>query len=192
VERVAADGTRTPLARELVSDLDTLIVISFDSTRTGQRPDAHELDTLRRFLEVPGNLLIVAPHHNIGDDPEVEFRHHGDRTIPPEQRFGGFASSILGSLGVPVNNRYGLRPAASPDGSPAPIEIAHEADRLRLLDGPARREAAPPGGVAGVEALRPGCLALGVFLLTSDRAGVTPGTPRGDPGESPGVTPRAT
>jgi hypothetical protein len=135
VERVAADGTCTPLARELVSDLDTLIVISFDSTRTGQRADATEPDTLRGFLEVPGNLLVVAPHHNIGDDPEAEFRHHGDRTIPPEQRFGGFASSILGSLGVPVDNRYGLRPAASPDGSPAPIEIEHEADRLRLLDG---------------------------------------------------------
>lgn len=135
VERVAADGTRTPLAPELVCGLDTLIVISFDSVRTGQRADARELDTLRHYLEVPGNLLVVAPHHNLGDDPEVEFRHHGDRTIPPEQRFGGFACSILSSLGVPVDNRYGLRPAASPDGSPAPIEIEHEADRLRLLDG---------------------------------------------------------
>lgn len=135
LERVAADGTRTPLARGLVSGLDTLIIISFDSDRTGQSPDAQELDTLRRFLEIPGNLLVVAPHHNLGDDPEVEFRHHGDRTIPPEQRFGGFARSILDSLAVPVANRYGLRPAASPDGSPAPIEIAHEADRLRLLDG---------------------------------------------------------
>jgi hypothetical protein len=134
-ERVAADGTHTPLTREVVSDLDTLIVISFDSTRTGQRADARELDTLRRFLEVPGNLLVVAPHHNIGDDPEVEFRHHGDPTIPPQQRFGGFARSILDSLGIPVDNRYGLRPAASPDGAPAPIEIEHEADRLRLLDG---------------------------------------------------------
>ena len=62
-ERVAADGTRTPLARELVAGLDTLIVISFDSTRTGQRADARELDILRWFLEAPGNLLVVAPHH---------------------------------------------------------------------------------------------------------------------------------
>jgi hypothetical protein len=57
-----------------------------------------ELDALRSFLRVPGNLLAVAPHHNIGDDPELEFRHHGDPTIPPEQRFGGFARSILDSL----------------------------------------------------------------------------------------------
>jgi len=84
VERVAVDGTHTPLARELVCGLDTLIVISFDSVRTGQRADAHELNTLRHFLEVPGNLLVVAPHHNLGDDPEVEFRHHEDRTIPPD------------------------------------------------------------------------------------------------------------
>jgi hypothetical protein len=135
VERVGADGTRTPLSAELVSGLDTLIVISFDSARTGQRADPGEADALRSFLRVPGNLAVVAPHHNIGDDPEAEFRHHGDRTIPPEQRFGGFARSLLESLGVPVENRYGLRPATSPDGSPAPIEITHEADRLGLLDG---------------------------------------------------------
>jgi len=134
-ERVAADGTRTPLARELLSGLDTLIIISFDSNRTDQHADAQELDTLDAFLKVHGNLLVIAPHHNIGDDPEVEFRHHGDRTIPPEQRFSGFARSVLDSLGVPVDNRYGLRPAAAPDGSPAPVEVEHKADRLRLLDG---------------------------------------------------------
>jgi hypothetical protein len=97
-ERVAADGTPAPLAGEFVSGLDTLIIISFDSNRTGQRAAPKELDALRSFLRVPGNLLAVAPHHNIGDDPELEFRHHGDPTIPPEQRFGGFARSILDSL----------------------------------------------------------------------------------------------
>jgi hypothetical protein len=134
VERVTADGTRTPLTSEVVSGLDTLVIISFDSIRTGQRADADEVDALRSFLTAPGNLLVISPHHNIGDEPEVEFRHHGDRTIPPEQRFGDFARSILASLGVPVNNRYGLHPAALPDGSPTPIEIEREADRLRLLD----------------------------------------------------------
>jgi hypothetical protein len=28
----------------------------------------------------------------------------------------------VAGLGLPVENRYGLRPAAAPDGSPAPIE----------------------------------------------------------------------
>jgi hypothetical protein len=33
-----------------------------------------------------------------------------------------------------VENRFGLHPAAEPDGSPAPIEIDAALDRLRLLE----------------------------------------------------------
>jgi hypothetical protein len=109
------------------------VVISFDSTRTGQSVQDSELGALRGFLSAPGALLVVAPHHDIGDDPEAEFRHHGDRTIPPEQRFSGFARSILGGLGVPVENRFGLHPAADLDGEPAPILAEHDLDRLGLL-----------------------------------------------------------
>ena len=54
---------------------------------------------------------------------EADFRHHGDKMIPPQQRFGGFGRSLLAGLGVPVENRFGLHPAAEPDGSPSPIEI---------------------------------------------------------------------
>jgi hypothetical protein len=53
----------------------------------------------------------------------------------PEQRFGGFARSALAGLGVPVENRFGLRPAADPDGSPSPILIESHLDRLRFLAG---------------------------------------------------------
>ncbi len=38
-------------------------------------------------------------------------------------------------LGVPVENRYGLRPAAEADGTPLPIEVETALDRLRLLEG---------------------------------------------------------
>jgi hypothetical protein len=55
--------------------------------------------------------------------------------IPPQQRFGGLARSLLAGLGLPVENRFGLHPAREPDGSPAPVEIQRGADRLRLLDG---------------------------------------------------------
>jgi hypothetical protein len=133
VERVNVDGALVPISSELVADLDTLVVISFDSTRTGQSVQDSELGALRGFLSAPGALLVVAPHHDIGDDPEAEFRHHGDRTIPPEQRFSGFARSILGGLGVPVENRFGLHPAADLDGEPAPILAEHDLDRLGLL-----------------------------------------------------------
>jgi hypothetical protein len=72
VERVDGNGVRTPLSRELTSGLDTLIVISFDSRRTRHCADADELDALRGFLATPGNLLFVAPHHDVGDAPEAE------------------------------------------------------------------------------------------------------------------------
>ena len=135
VERADADGVQIPITGELLSDVGTLVVISLDSTRTGQQASEEEIATLRAFLEVPGNLLVVAPHHNIGDDPEAEFFHHGDRRIPPEQRFSGFARSILAGLDVPVKNRFGLRPATLPDGDPAPIECQPDLDRLGLLEG---------------------------------------------------------
>jgi hypothetical protein len=86
------------------------------------------------------------PHHDIGDVPALshddllrrqvaDFLHHGDRTIPPQQQFGRFARTLLAGLGVPVENRYGLRPAPEADGSPAPIEVETALDRFRLLQG---------------------------------------------------------
>jgi hypothetical protein len=135
VERADGDGVLSPITGELLSDIDTFVVISFDSVRTDQRPSEDEIETLRDFLDVPGNLVVVAPHHDIGDDPEVEFFHHGDGTIPPEQRFSSFARSLLAGLGVPVENRFGLRPAVLPDGQPSPIIADRHRDRLDLLKG---------------------------------------------------------
>ena len=145
-ERIGDDGTQVLLDDDLVDGIDTLIVISFDSVRTGQRASDAELQALRSFLAKPGNLLVVSPHHDVGNAEgvsdsermrlqEADFRHHGDKMIPPQQRFGGFGRSLLAGLGVPVENRFGLRPAAEPDGSPSPIEIQSGIDRLRLLDG---------------------------------------------------------
>jgi hypothetical protein len=88
----------------------------------------------------------VCPHHDIGDVPELphddrlqrqiaDFLHHGDKTIPPQQQFGGFARSLLAGLGVPVENRFGLHPAAEADGSPSPINKEVALHRLQLLQG---------------------------------------------------------
>ena len=38
-------------------------------------------------------------------------------------------------MGLTVRNRFGLRPAKLPDGSPAPLEIAAELDRSGLMEG---------------------------------------------------------
>jgi len=43
--------------------------------------------------------------------------------------------ALLAGLGVPVENRFGLHPAAEADGSPSPIEAETAIDRLHLLQG---------------------------------------------------------
>ncbi len=146
IERGAEDGRLTPLDANLLDGIDTLIVIGFDSVRTGQKADDGEVEAVRRFLAQPDHLVFVCPHHDIGDVPDLshdarlerqvaEFLHHGDRTIPPRQRFGGFARALLAGLGVPVENRFGLHPAAEADGSPSAIEAETALDRLHLLQG---------------------------------------------------------
>ncbi len=158
IERVDAAGTRSLLDDALVRSVDTLIVVSFDSLRTGQRAEQSEVDAARWFLDQPGNVLVVSLHHDIGhasttlasDDAavnrrkrEAEFRHHGDLTIPPEQGFSGFGRSLLAGLGMPVENRFGLRPALDDDGQPAPIDFSTVQRPSRFLDGVQRLNAHP-------------------------------------------------
>ncbi len=144
-ERVDDAGTLKPLDAVL-DGVDTLVIISFDSFRTEQAASEAEVAAVRGFLEDPDHLVFVGPHHDIGaaehlsgdeklQRQEAEFFHHGDRTLPPRQQFGGFGRSLLAGLGLAVENRFGLHPAAAPDGSPAPIEIETSADRAALLNG---------------------------------------------------------
>jgi hypothetical protein len=148
IERVLDDGSEQPLGWSLLEPIDTLVVISLDSMRTRQHASADEVDALRRFLDDPDRVVFLCPHHDIGHEAglapdeararqEMEFFHHGDKAIPPRQGFGGFATSLLAELGVPVENRFGLRPAvdADADGAPAAIDVDRAADRLELLDG---------------------------------------------------------
>ncbi len=146
IERVGNDGHRNSLDGKLLDGIDTLIVIGFDSFRTDQMPDAGEVTAVRAFLDDPDHIVFVCPHHDIGDVDNVsdderlrlreeEFLHHGDRSIPSQQRFGGFERSLLAALGVPVENRFGLRPAKTADGLPAPVEVDRGRDRLNLLNG---------------------------------------------------------
>jgi hypothetical protein len=129
-----------------LAGVDTLIIISFDSSRTEQRASADEVAAVRSFLDDPDHTLFVCPHHEIGntDDlpeserlarQEIEFHHHGDPAIPARQSFGDFGLSLLNGLGLAVRNRFGLRPAKLPDGSPAPLAIATALDRSGLMDG---------------------------------------------------------
>ena len=145
-ERVADDGGMTLLDERLIDGADTIVVISFDSLRTHQVAAPTEIGALRRFLDNPDHLVFVCPHHDIGETALpagearlsrqlAEFLHHGDRAIPPRQGFGGYARTLLTGLEVPVENRFGLRPATEPDGRPAAAQIERSLDRLGLLEG---------------------------------------------------------
>ena len=146
VERCTSEGKVTLLDGSFLEGVDILIIVSFDSQRTGQHPNESESAAIRKFLDDPGHTLFVCPHHDIGNvdgDPgneilakqEVEFHHHGDLGVPGQQRLGGFARSLFRDLGISVSNKFGLRPAKMWDGSPAPIQIDSQADRFNLLQG---------------------------------------------------------
>ena len=143
IERINDAGTMTPLDVAL-DGVDSIVIISFDSLRTGQTATTAEVEAVRHFLDNPDHLVFVCPHHDIGEAEGMveerrlehqlaEYRHHGDHAIPPRQGFGGFARTLLAGLGVPVENRFGLRPAAAADGTPAPVEIDRALDGLGLL-----------------------------------------------------------
>ena len=144
IQRRTADG-ETPLDAALLDEVDTLVVISFDSQRTGQAATDAEIAAARAFLARPDSMLFVCPHHDIGDTeglaPDAalkrqlaEFHHHGDIALPGQQRFGGFGVSLMAGLGAPIRNRFGLRPARADDGDPAPFEQVAE-DRFGILGG---------------------------------------------------------
>jgi hypothetical protein len=143
IERINDAGTMTPLDGAL-DGVDSIVIISFDSLRTDQTASTAEVEAVRHFLDNPDHLIFVCPHHDIGEAAGTaeegrlerqlaEYRHHGDHAIPPRQGFGGFARTLLAGLGVPVENRFGLRPAATADGAPAPVEIDRALDGLGLL-----------------------------------------------------------
>ncbi|WP_109125030.1 hypothetical protein [Dyella sp. C11] len=144
VERMGDDGLAQEINDELLRDVDTLVVISLDSLRSRQAPTSNEMQAIRRFLAHPDHLLFVCPHHDIGDvnglpenrqaaRQEQEFYHHGDKTIPPQQRFGGFARSLLAELDMPVENQFGLHPRLDASGEPWPFHADRALDRWHLL-----------------------------------------------------------
>jgi hypothetical protein len=66
----------------------------------------------------------------------VEHNHHGDWTVSGQQRFSGFARSVLAALDVPVENRHGLSPArAKGSDQPAPLKVAADLDTRGFLRG---------------------------------------------------------
>jgi hypothetical protein len=66
----------------------------------------------------------------------MEYHHHGDALVPRQQRFGQYTRSLMQGLEVPVENRYGLRPARVPGTTQlAPLSVARDLDTKGWLQG---------------------------------------------------------
>lgn len=140
-QRVDKTGDSRLLDERVLGDTDTLMLISMDHLRTRQKITAGEVQALKQFLAREGTCLVLHPHHDVGTSKELEGRiveqkHHGDWTVSGQQRFSGFARSVLSALEMPVENRWGLSPGrANGTNQPAPLNIATDLDTRGLLRG---------------------------------------------------------
>ena len=115
-QRIDQAGQKLPLDERVLSDTDTLMVFGLDHMVTEQEASREEIEALRQFLKREGTCLLLGPHHDVGvssdlKERDMEYAHHGDPLVPRQQRFGKYTRSRMKGLGVPVENRYGLRPA---------------------------------------------------------------------------------
>jgi hypothetical protein len=140
-QRIDQAGFALPLDERVLADADTLFVFGLDHNVTGQAPSAAEIEAVREFLRREGTCLVIGPHHDVGasDDMDVramEYAHHGDPLVPRQQRFGRYTRGLLEGLGVPVENRFALRPAVTPGTNRiAPFTAMRDLDKRGWLNG---------------------------------------------------------
>ncbi|HEY1929439.1 MAG TPA: hypothetical protein VGG92_18390 [Caulobacteraceae bacterium] len=141
-QRIDQAGFALPLDERVLSDVDTLFVFGLDHNVTGQEPSAAEVEALREFLKREGTCLVIGPHHDVGASDDLEERamehaHHGDALVPRQQRFGRFTLALLRGIGIPVENRYALRPAVRPGttNKVAPLTAVRDLDTRGWLQG---------------------------------------------------------
>lgn len=140
-QRVDQAGHHLPLDERILADTDTLMVFGLDHMVTEQEATADEIEAVRNFLTREGTCLVLGPHHDVGVVPDLaqrqmEYAHHGDALVPRQQRFGKYTRSLMKGLGVPVENRYGLRPLTIKGTNQiAPLSINRDLDTAGWLNG---------------------------------------------------------
>jgi hypothetical protein len=141
-QRIDQAGQRLPLDERVLSDTDTMMVFGLDHMLTEQEASPDEIEAARQFLTREGTCLILGPHHDVGVSSDLkqramEYAHHGDPLVPRQQRFGKYTRSLMNGLGVPVENRYGLRPAVvkGTTNQIAPLNINDDLDTAGWLKG---------------------------------------------------------
>ena len=115
-QRIDQAGQRLPIDERILNDTDTLMVFGLDHMVTEQEASPEEIEAIKKFLKREGTCLVLSPHHDVGFSQDLnqrqqEYKHHGDPLVPRQQRFGTYTRSLMKGLGVPVENRFGLRPA---------------------------------------------------------------------------------
>ena len=140
-QRVDQAGYRLPLDERVLDDVDTLFVFGLDHMLTQQNASTAEIEALQQWLAREGTCLVLGPHHDVGvsedtNERAMEYAHHGDALVPRQQRFGAYTRALMKGLGVPVENRYGLRPGVVPGTRQiAPLNINRDLDTRRWLEG---------------------------------------------------------
>jgi hypothetical protein len=141
-QRVDQAGFALPLDERVLADADTLFLFGLDHNVTGQTPSAAEIEAVRDWLRREGTRLVIGPHHDVGatedlDQRAMEYAHHGDLLVPRQQRFGGYTLALLHTLGIPVENRWALRPAvrSGTANKIAPFAALRDVDAKGLLAG---------------------------------------------------------
>jgi hypothetical protein len=138
-QRVDQAGFGLPIDERVLGDCDTLLLFGLDHVVTGQEAAPAEIEAVRAFLAREGTCLVLGPHHEVGasDDMKeraVEHAHHGDELVPRQQRFGRYTRSLTSGLGIPVENRWGLRPAVV-DRRVSPLTVRADLDARGWLRG---------------------------------------------------------
>jgi hypothetical protein len=139
-QRIDQAGQRLPLDDQVLGDTDTMMIFGLDHMITEQEASPAEIEAVRKFLTREGTCLMIGPHHDVGvsSDPaerQMEYAHHGDPLVPRQQRFGLYTRSLMKGLGVPVENRWGLRPARAPETNQiAPLTAMRDLDKRGWLN----------------------------------------------------------
>jgi hypothetical protein len=140
-QRIDQAGQRLPLDERVLADTDTLMVFGLDHVISDQEAALEEIEAVNKFLTREGTCLIIGPHHDVGSssdmtERQMEYAHHGDPLVPRQQRFGRYTRSLMKGLGVPVENRWGLRPAMVGRTSQiAPLTTTRDLDTRGWLTG---------------------------------------------------------
>jgi hypothetical protein len=140
-QRIDQAGQKLPLDERILADTDTLMVFGLDHMVTEQEASADEIEAVRQFLTREGTCLIIGPHHDVGNstdlkERQMEYAHHGDPLVPRQQRFGQYTRSLMKGLGVPVENRFGLRPATlNGTNKLVPLSMEKDWDKRGYLEG---------------------------------------------------------